>query len=106
MKYFTPVLAVDNLQVHVDSGDEHLTVDADLVDGRRRQSVGHHHHPHDLIGHRAAVGQGHPDPETTGDVDHLEFRDRRERVRDVRAEGKRSVQRTKCVCVPKHFMEI
>lgn len=66
-----PVLAVDNLEVHVDSGDEHLAVDADLVDGWRRESVSHHHHPHDLIGHRAAVRQRHPDPQTPRDVDHL-----------------------------------
>lgn len=70
-----PVLAVDDLQVHVDSGDEHLTVDANLVDGGRRQGVGHHHHPHDLIGHRAAVRQSHPDAQTPRDVDHLSGRE-------------------------------
>lgn len=48
---FSPVLTVDDLQVHVDSGDEHLTVDANLIDCGRREGVSHHHHPHDLIGH-------------------------------------------------------
>lgn len=71
---FPPVLTVDDLQVHVDSGDKHLAVDANLVDGGWREGVGHHHHPHDLIGHRAAVGQSHPDPQTPRDVDHLEGR--------------------------------
>lgn len=66
-----PVLAVDDLEVHVDSGDEHLTVDANLVDGGRREGVSHHHHPHDLIGYRAAVRQSHPDAQTSCDVDHL-----------------------------------
>lgn len=66
-----PVLAVDDLQVHVDSGHEHLAVDADLVDGGRREGVSHHHHPHDLIGHRAAVRQSHPDAQTPRDVDDL-----------------------------------
>lgn len=66
-----PVLTVDDLQVHVDPGDEHLTVDADLVEGGRGQGVGHRHHPHDLIGHRAAVCQRHPDTQPARDVDHL-----------------------------------
>lgn len=66
-----PVLTVDDLQVHVDPGDEHLTVDADLVEGGRGQGVGHRHHPHDLIGHRAAVRQRHPDTQPARDVDHL-----------------------------------
>lgn len=73
-----PVLTVDDLQVHVDPRDEHLAVDADLVDGGRGQGVSHHHHPHDLIGHRAAVSQGHPDPQTTRDVDHLQAEERKE----------------------------
>lgn len=66
-----PVLTVDDLQVHVDPGDEHLTVDADLVEGGRGQGVGHRHHTHDLIGHRAAVSQRHPDAQAACDVDHL-----------------------------------
>ena len=76
-----PVLAVDDLQVHVDSGDEHLTVDANLVDGRRREGVSHHHHPHDLIGHRAAVRQRHPDAKTSRDVDHLGGEEKTDRRR-------------------------
>lgn len=76
-----PVLAVDDLEVHVDSGDEHLTVDANLVDGRRREGVSHHHHPHDLIGHRAAVRQRHPDAKTSRDVDHLSGEEKTEEER-------------------------
>lgn len=67
-----PIFTVDNLQVHVDPRDEHLAVDADLVDGGGREGVSHHHHPHDLIGHRAAVRQRHPDAQTSSDVDHLQ----------------------------------
>ena len=33
--------------------------------------MGHRHHPHDLIGHRAAMGQRHPDAQSARDVDHL-----------------------------------
>lgn len=73
-----PIFTVDDLQVHVDPRDEHLAVDADLVDGGRREGVSHHHHPHDLIGHRAAVRQGHPDTQASGDVDHLQRAQKRQ----------------------------
>lgn len=67
----SPVLAVDDLEVHVDARDKHLTVDAHLVDGGRRQGVRHHHHAHDLVGRQAAVRQGHADAQAARHVDHL-----------------------------------
>ncbi len=77
-----PVLTVDYLEVHVDSGDEHLTVDANLVDGGWREGVSHHHQPHDLIGHRTAVRQCHSDAQTPRDVDHLTRQEKTDRGQD------------------------
>lgn len=76
-----PVFTVDNLEVHVDSGDKHLTVDANLVDCRWRQGMSYHHHPHDVIRHRAAVCQSHPDPQTPCNMDHLKGKAQQNDVR-------------------------
>lgn len=49
--------------------------------------MGHHHHPHDLIGHCAAVRQSHPDAQTPRDVDHLS--------KKAETDGKRDRERLK-----------
>lgn len=67
-----PIFTVNDIEVHIYSSDEHMAVDSDFVDCRRRQGVRHDHEAHDLAGDGPPVGQGHPQAEPACDVDHLE----------------------------------
>lgn len=77
-----PVLTVDDLEVHVHSGDKHLAVNANLINCGWWKGMSNHYHSHDLIRHRAAMGQSHPDPQTPCDVDHLTRKTQQVKVRE------------------------
>lgn len=66
-----PIFTVNDIEVHVDSSDEHMAVNPDFIDCRGRQGVSHHHKTHDLAGDRPPVGQRHSEAKPACYVNHL-----------------------------------
>lgn len=66
-----PIFTVNDIEVHVDSSDEHMAVNPDFIDCRGRQGMSHHHETHDLAGDRPPVGQRHSEAKPACYVNHL-----------------------------------